>query len=71
MADLQNIFENAEFVGSFPDRNNDPNVVAMHRLQKAITLSTGKNAIAHMTLKEVKKEGNRFYTMELILESCK
>ena len=71
LSNLKNIFENADFVGSFPDRNNDPNVVAMHRLQKTISLSTGKNAIAYMTLKEVKKEGNRFYTMELILECCK
>ncbi|MBQ9206756.1 MAG: hypothetical protein IJ158_08600 [Treponema sp.] len=68
LADLRTIFENAELVGSFPDRNNDPNVVAMHRLQNKITLSSGKNAIAYMTLKEVKKEGNRFYTLELILE---
>ena len=70
LSDLRTIFENAELVGSFPDRNNDPNVVAMHRLQNKITLSNGKNAIAYMTLKEVKKEGNRFYTLELILEKC-
>ena len=68
LADLQNIFENADFIGSFPDRKNDPNIVAMHRLRKKITLASRKNAIAYMTLKEVKKEGNRFYTMELILE---
>jgi|GEM_PF-3137700 len=70
LADLRRIFETADFVGSFPDRNGDPNIVAMHRLQKEITLKSGRNALAYMTLKEVKKEGNRFYTMELILEEC-
>ena len=40
----------------------------MYRLRKDITLVSGKNAVAYMTLKEVKKEGNRFYTMELILD---
>lgn len=68
LADLKTIFETADFAGSFPDRNNDPNVIAMHRLRKDITLISGKNAVAYMTLKEVKKEGNRFYTMELILD---
>ena len=70
LADLRNIFEKADFVGTYPDRNNDPNIVAMHRLQKEIKLTSGRNAFAYMTLKEVKKQGNRFYTMELILDSC-
>ena len=60
LADLKNIFEKADFVGSFPDRNKDPNIIAIHRLQKDVTLSSGKNAVAYMTLKEVKKQGNRF-----------
>lgn len=65
---IKEIFENAELLGSYPDRNNDPNVIAMHRLQKEITLSNGNNCFAYLTMKEVKKEGNRFYTMELLLK---
>ena len=65
---IKEIFEEAEFVGSFPDRKNDPNIIAMHRLQKCVELSTGKKCFAYLTMKEVKKEGNRFYTMELLIK---
>ena len=64
---IRQIFEQAEFIGTFPDSAGDPNIISIHRFQKAIELSNGKNCIAYLTLKEVKKEGNRIYTQELLL----
>ena len=64
---IKQIFEQSEYLGSFPDKKNDPNIVAIHRLQKSIELSNCKKCIAYITLKEVKKDGNRIYTQELLL----
>ena len=64
---IKRIFEQAEYIGSFEDKSEDPNIVAIHRLQKYIELSNGRNCVAYLTLKEVKKEGNRIYTQELLL----
>lgn len=54
-------------IGTFPDKRNDPNIIAIHRFQKGITLSDGKHGFVFLTLKEVKKNGMRVYTIELML----
>lgn len=64
---IKQIFEQAEFIGSFPDSSEDPNIISIHRLQKNIELSNGTKCIVFLTLKEVKKEGSRIYTQELLL----
>ena len=64
---IKGIFEQAEYIGSFDDDSEDPNIIAIHRLQKDIILSNGKKCITYITLKEVKKEGSRIYTQELLL----
>lgn len=64
---IKTIFETADFIGSFPDRRNDPNIIAIHRFQKDIELSDGKKCFVFLTLKEVKKNGMRVYTLELML----
>ncbi len=64
---IKQIFELAEYLGSFPDDRGDPNIIAIHRLQKDIELSNGRKCIAYITLKEVKKAGNKIYTQELLL----
>lgn len=66
---IKQIFEEADFVGTFSDGRTDPNILAIHRFQKLILLSSGKKCIAYLTLKEVKKEGNRIYTQELLLKN--
>lgn len=48
---IKGIFESAEYIGSFQDDSN----------------SSGRNCIAYITLKEVKSEGSRIYTQELLL----
>ena len=65
---IKQIFEAAEFVGTFEDRSCDPNILAIHRFQKEIELSGKKSCIAYLTLKEVKKDGSRIYTQELLLK---
>lgn len=64
---IKGIFESAEYIGTFQDDSNDPNIIAIHRFQREITLSSGRNCIAYITLKEVKSEGSRIYTQELLL----
>lgn len=64
---IKKIFEKANYIGAFADMNGDPNIIAIHRLQKDIELSDGKQCVAYLTLKEVKKDGNRIYTQELLL----
>lgn len=64
---IKGIFEFAEYLGTFPDDSNDPNIIAIHRFQKCIQLSNGRDCVAYITLKEVKKEGSRIYTQELLL----
>ena len=64
---IKNIFENSDFIGSFPDRKNDPNVLAVHRFQKDIEFSDGKEGVVSLMLKEVKQNGMRVYTLELMV----
>jgi hypothetical protein len=64
---IKQIFEMADYIDSFPDKKGDPNIVAIHRLQKDIELSNSKKCVAYITLKEVVKDGNRIYTQELLL----
>lgn len=63
---IKQLYEDSDFVGRFLDDRGDPNVVAMYRFQIPIVLATGKNAVAYITTKEVKIQGNRTYTIELL-----
>ena len=63
---IKPLFEASDFIARFPDDRNDPNVIAMYRFQIQLFLSTGKNTYAYITTKEVKKQGNRTYTIELL-----
>lgn len=65
---IKGIFETADFIGSFPDTSEDPNIIAIHRFQEEIELSSGRKCFAYLTLKEVKKDGSRIYTQELLLK---
>ena len=64
---IRGIFEQSEYIGNFSDDTNDSNILAIHRFQKNIILSNGRECVAYITLKEVKKEGSRIYTQELLL----
>lgn len=61
------IFEQAHFVGTFPDKRNDPNIIAIHRFEKEVELSNNRKCYVSLTLKEVRKNGIRIYTIELLL----
>lgn len=63
---IKQLYEASDFIARFPDDRNDPNVLAMYRFQIQITLSTGRTSFAYITTKEVKKQGNRTYTIELL-----
>jgi len=61
-ADIDNLFRNSVKVLSRPDRNNDPNVKAIH---KFVAPLYGDNA-AYITVKEATEQGKRIYSVELI-----
>lgn len=63
---IKSLYEASDFIAKFLDDRNDPNVIAMYRFQIHITLSTGRNAFAYISTKEVKIQGNRTYTLELL-----
>jgi len=62
VADIDNLFKNSVKVLSHPDRNNDPNIKAMHRFAAPLF---GDNA-AYITVKEATEHGKRIYSVELI-----
>jgi len=62
VADIDNLFRNSVKVLSHPDRNNDPNIKAMHRFVAPLF---GDNA-AYITVKEATEHGKRIYSVELI-----
>ncbi len=63
---IKQLYEMSDFIGRFLDDRNDPNVIAMYRFQIPIILTSGKNAFAYISTKEVKIHGNRTYTIELL-----
>ena len=67
---IKSIFEQAEYAGVYSDRKHDPNIIAVHRFQKDIVLSDGEKCFAFITVKEVKMDGMRIYTLELLKKKC-
>ena len=63
---IKQLYEASDFIARFPDDRNDPNVIAMYRFQIPLILSTGKPSFSYITTKEVKIQGNRTYTIELL-----
>lgn len=63
---IKQLYENSDFIGRFLDDRGDPNVVAMYRFLIPLTLTSGRNTFAYITTKEVKIQGNRTYTIELL-----
>jgi len=61
-SDIDNLFRNSVKVLSRPDRNNDPNVKAIHKFAAPLF---GDNA-AYITVKEATEQGKRIYSVELI-----
>ncbi|MDR2554112.1 MAG: hypothetical protein LBC64_01680 [Fibromonadaceae bacterium] len=62
VADIDNLFRNSLKVSTRPDRNNDPNVKAIHRFAAPLF---DDNA-AYITVKEATEHGKRIYSVELI-----
>ena len=61
-SDIDNLFRNSVKVLSRPDRNNDPNVKAIHKFAAPLF---GDN-LAYITVKEATEQGKRIYSVELI-----
>lgn len=59
------LFENAIRRDTFADRNNDPNIKAIHRYSSPMTLN-GETATAYITVKESHEKGGRIYSVELL-----
>ncbi|OOF42927.1 hypothetical protein BKK51_12295 [Rodentibacter trehalosifermentans] len=67
VANTDKLYENALYGWSKPDRSNDPNIVAVHRLFSV--LETGKEQyLVKLTVKEIARrdQENKFYTIETV-----
>ncbi|WP_143933746.1 hypothetical protein [Necropsobacter massiliensis] len=67
VANADKLYENALYGRAKPDRSNDPNITAIHRLFLAI--EDGNNQyLVKLTVKEIarKDQANKLYTLEAI-----
>ncbi|MCP2041934.1 hypothetical protein L1281_002552 [Neisseria sp. HSC-16F19] len=65
VANLDRLFERAVLGWSKPDRDNDPNIVAIHRFFAPIVYD-GKPMLAKMTVKELRQSDNGVYSVEAV-----
>lgn len=65
VANLDHLFSHAEYGWAKPDRNSDPNIVAVHRLFAPMDTANGTQVVK-LTVKEFgsKADGNRIYSVE-------
>jgi hypothetical protein len=61
-SDIDELFRKSLKLSSKPDKNGNPDVVAMHRFAAPLF---GSN-VAYITVKEAKEHGKRIYTVELM-----
>jgi len=61
---IDRTWEHANLAETRPDRNGDPNIVAVRRFTTPILLDGGP-ATAYITAKESVEHGNRIYSLEL------
>jgi hypothetical protein len=64
-AAIEDLFDKAIKLGQRKDRNDDPNVVAMHRFAMPVNIGTD-TPVAVITVKESFQHGKRLYTIELM-----
>nr|WP_163535401.1 hypothetical protein [Helicobacter suis] len=62
--DVKRLFENAIPKESYKDKNNSPDIKAIHRYLTLLKIN-GKEATAKITLKESIEQGHRIYSLEL------
>ncbi len=60
------LFENSSYISSAPDKHGSPDVVCVKRYDSDFKLRNGKEAIAHLTVKEYKDGSNKIYSLELM-----
>ena len=65
---IKSIYENSNYIDTFTEDKGNENVIDIKRFEKQISLSTGKNAYAYITVKNTKQGGNMLYSVELVLK---
>lgn len=67
VANVDQLFRHAKRLETLPDRNNDPNILAVHRYYAPMVLD-GRAVAVKMTVKELVPidQGNRIYSVEAI-----
>lgn len=65
MANADKLYESALYGWSKPDRSNDPNIVAVHRLFSVLDGGEGMHLVK-LTVKEIARndQANKLYTIE-------
>lgn len=60
------LYENADLVETSPDKNGSANLLSIKRFDCSVKLSNGKEAIAHITVKESRQDGHKIYSVEVM-----
>lgn len=60
------LWKDAELVETRPDKNGSTNLLSIKRFDADTVLSSGKNAVAHITVKESVQYGHKIYSVEVI-----
>lgn len=60
------LYENADLVETRPDKKGSENLLSIKRFDCNTKLSNGKEAIAHITVKESRQDGHKIYSVEVM-----
>lgn len=60
------LYENADLVETSPDKKGSVNLLSIKRFDCNAKLSNGKEAIAHITVKESRQDGHKIYSVEVM-----
>ena len=60
------LYENADLTETKPDKNNSPDLKSIKRFDSDVTLKNGKEAVAHITVKESVMNGHKIYSVEVM-----
>ena len=60
------LYRNAELKKTHPDKNGDPNILSIKRLNQPFTTCRNQKARAWITVKKSKQHGHRLYSIEVM-----
>ena len=63
---IAELYENADLAETSPDKKGSLDLKSIKRFDSEVTLSDGKKAVAHITVKESVQNGHKIYSVEVM-----